>query len=255
MAITVSGVCSIRAGGPNAATILMTSGTGTCTVHYNQAGDANYDAAPEVTEEVTAQKANQTITVTTHAPATATYNTTFNVTATASSGLDVAITVSGVCSILSGGPNAATILMTSGTGTCTVHYNQAGDANYNAALEVTEEVTAQKANQTITVTIHAPANATYNTTFNVTATSSSGLDVAITVSGVCSIQSGGPNAATILMTSGTGTCTVHYNQAGDANYNAAPEVTEGVTAQKGEPDDHGDAQWRRPTRPTTRRST
>ena len=32
-----------------------------------------------------------------------------------------------------GGTNAATILMTSGTGTCTVHYNQAGDANYNAA--------------------------------------------------------------------------------------------------------------------------
>ena len=39
----------------------MTSGTGTCTVHYNQAGDANYDAATEVAEEVTAQKASQTI--------------------------------------------------------------------------------------------------------------------------------------------------------------------------------------------------
>ena len=39
------------------------------------------------------------------------------------------------------------------------------------------------------------------------------------------------------MTSGTGTCTVKYDQAGDANYNAAPQVTETVNAQKAEPDD------------------
>ena len=48
----------------------MTSGTGTAPVKYDQAGSANYNAAPEVTESVTAQKAGQTITVTTHAPAT-----------------------------------------------------------------------------------------------------------------------------------------------------------------------------------------
>ena len=49
----------------------MTSGTGTCTVKYDQAGNTNYNAAPQVTETVNAQKANQTITVTTHAPASA----------------------------------------------------------------------------------------------------------------------------------------------------------------------------------------
>ena len=57
------------------ATFTMTSGTGTCTVKYDQAGDANYNAAPQVTETVTAQKADQTITVTTHAPASAVFNT------------------------------------------------------------------------------------------------------------------------------------------------------------------------------------
>ena len=40
------------------------------------------------------------------------------------------------------------------------------------------------------------------------------------------------------MTSGTGTCSVKYDQAGDANYNAAPQVTESVTVGKAEPDDH-----------------
>ena len=34
------------------------------------------------------------------------------------------------------------------------------------------------------------------------------------------------------MTSGTGTCTVKYDQAGDANYNAAPQVTETVTVRR-----------------------
>ena len=46
----------------------MTSGTTACQVKYDQAGDANYNAAPTVTESVTAQKAAQAITVTTHAP-------------------------------------------------------------------------------------------------------------------------------------------------------------------------------------------
>ena len=42
------------------------------------------------------------------------------------------------------------------------------------------------------------------------------------------------------MTSGTGTCSVRYDQAGNANYNAAPQVTETVNAQKAGPDDHRD---------------
>ena len=44
--------------------------------------------------------------------------------------------------------------------------------------------------------------------------------------GACSI------GATFTMTSGTGTCTVNYNQAGNANYNAAPQVTESTSAGK-----------------------
>ena len=39
----------------------MTSGTGTCTVHDNQAGNDNYNAAPR-DADVTAEKADQTIT-------------------------------------------------------------------------------------------------------------------------------------------------------------------------------------------------
>jgi parallel beta-helix repeat protein len=200
----------------------MTSGTGTCTVHYNQAGDSNYNAAPEITAVVTATKIAQTISVGTHAPASAGYTSSFTVAATSSSTLAVTYSATGVCTNVLG-----VFTMTSNTGTCTVHYNQAGDANHNAALEVTEPVTATTGTQIITVTTAAPASAIYRTSFTVAATASSGLPVAYSATGACTNLQG-----VFTMTSGTGTCTVHYNQAGDANYAAAPEVTGAVTAAK-----------------------
>src|SRR5207245_3261260 len=138
-----------------------------------------YNAATQVTESVTAQKANQTITVNTHAPASATYNTNFTVAATANSSLAVSYSSAGVCT------NAgATFTMNGGTGTCTVKYDQAGDSNYNAATQVTESVTAQKANQT--VTFGALANKTFgDPDFTVSATASSSLTVSFTASGRC----------------------------------------------------------------------
>ena len=132
--ITTSGVCT-GTGSNGSATITMTSGTGDCTVHYNQAGNGSYNPAPEMTNATAAAKATQTISVTTEAPTTAVYDTTFPVAATADSGLLVAITTTQVCS--GTGSGSATITMTSGTGSCVVHYNQTGDTNYEAAPEVT----------------------------------------------------------------------------------------------------------------------
>jgi hypothetical protein len=204
------------------ATFTMTSGTTTCQVKYDQAGNTNYNAAPEVTESVSAQKASQAITVTTHAPASGVFNSQFTVAANAPGGA-VAYSSGGSCS-----NSGATFTVTSGTGTCTVMYDQAGSANYNAAPEVTESVTATKAAQAITVTTHAPAAAVFNTQFTVAATGGgSGNPITFSSGGGCS-----SSGATFTMTSGTTACQVKYDQAGSANYNAAPEVTETVTAQK-----------------------
>src|SRR5207302_3924756 len=116
-------------------------------VGANFAGDASYTAS-NGTNSLTVDPANQTISVGTHAPASAAYNTQFTVAATASSGLAVSYSSSGVCT-----NNGATFTMTSGTGTCTVKYDQSGNGNYNAASQVTESVTASKATQTITFTL------------------------------------------------------------------------------------------------------
>jgi hypothetical protein len=88
-------------------------------------------------------------------------------------------------------------------------------------------VTIPLLSQTITVNTNAPVSATYRSTFPVAATSDSGLAVAITTTGGCSIA-----GANVTMTSGTTGCVVHYNQAGNASYNAAPEVTETTLAVK-----------------------
>ena len=86
--------------------------------------------------------------------------------------------------------------------------------------------TVNQASQTITFTTNAPASATYGTQFTVAATGgASGNPVTFTSSGACT-----NSGATYTMTSGTGSCSVIANQAGNTNYSAAPTVTEFATA-------------------------
>jgi hypothetical protein len=151
--------------------------------------------------------------VTLHAPSTRVYGDHFSVAATGGdSGNAVTFSSSGACS-----NTGANFTMTSGTGTCSAKFDQAGDANYNAAPQVTESVTAQKANQTITF---APlADKAYgDPDFTVSASSDSGLTVGFGASGNCTVT-----GATVHLT-GPGSCTITASQAGDGNYNAAADV-------------------------------
>ena len=109
--------------------------------------------------------------------------------------------------------------------------NTCNFAMANGAQSVTATFNATVQNQTITVTTPAPGSATYGSSFSVAAHASSGLPVAVTTSGSCT-NSGND----VTMTSGTGTCTMHYNQAGNGSYNPAPEVTSNTTANKASPD-------------------
>jgi hypothetical protein len=177
-------------------------------------------AASSDSEPLTVSKADQAISVTTHAPATASFGSGFSVAATAPGGA-VSFSSAGSCS-----NSGATFTMTSGSGTCSVKYDQSGSANYNAATEVVESVTAQKASQTISVTTHAPGSAAFGASFGVAATAPGG-PVSFSSGGSCS-----NSGATFTMTSGNGTCSVMYDQAGNANYNAATQIVESATAQK-----------------------
>jgi alpha-tubulin suppressor-like RCC1 family protein/uncharacterized protein YegL len=215
---TTLSVCTISG---STVTILA---TGSCTIAANQAGDVNYNAATQVSQSFTVAKGSQTISFDPLANLTLPAATQFTVSVTASSGLAANLTSTTpiVCTI-SG--NTVTILA---VGTCTIAANQGGDANYNPAPQVTQSFTVSKSSQTIIFA--ALANQILPATpFTVSATASSGLAVNLTGStpSVCTISG---TTVTVLA---LGTCTLAANQAGDANYNAAPQVTQSFTVSKG----------------------
>ncbi|MBL0218681.1 MAG: hypothetical protein IPQ07_32995 [Myxococcales bacterium] len=106
--------------------------------------------------------------------------------------------------------------------------NQAGDANYNAAPQAQQSFAVGKGDQTISFTSTAPApGVAGGPTYTVTATATSGLTVTFSIdpssAAVCSIASSTVTFLTI------GTCTINANQAGNTNFNAAPQVQQMVT--------------------------
>ncbi len=158
----------------------------------------------------------QTITFNTSAPASAVYGSQFTVAATASSGSAVTFTSAGACSNL-----GATYTMTSGTGSCSVIANQAGNTEYSAAPPVTQTTNATLASQVIT--FPALSSQPYGTApFPVSATASSGLTVKFysLTPHVCTVS----GASVTLLAAGT--CTIEAKQAGNADYSAATPVSQ-----------------------------
>ena len=92
---------------------------------------------------------------------------TYTPTATASSGLTVAITIdsssSSVCSI-SGG-----LVTFDAAGSCVIDFNQAGNSNYDAATQVQQTVGVGLDSQTITITSTAPTSPAVGDTYTPTA--------------------------------------------------------------------------------------
>jgi CSLREA domain-containing protein len=217
--ITITTTATSNASGVATASTFTANGT---AGSYNVTASIN-GGSPSTTFSLTNNTANQTINVTTHAPASVAYNSQFTVAATSTSGLPVTYSSSGSCT-----NTGATFTMTNGTGTCTVKYDQAGNANYNSATQITESVTAQKV--TPTITFGALTGKTYgDAPFTISATGGASGNPIIFGSRtptVCSVSS---NTVSILS---AGTCTIRASQAGNDNYNAASDVDQSFTVVK-----------------------
>jgi sugar lactone lactonase YvrE len=137
---------------------------------------------------------------------------------TSSSGLPVTLIVkSGPATI-----SANNTVTLTGVGAVVLAANQAGNENYSAASEVTTSFTVAKASQTIAA-FGAISDKVFGAEpFAITApASSSSLPVTLSVkSGPATISSNN----TLTLT-GNGTVLLAANQAGNENYNPAPEVT------------------------------
>lgn len=216
-ASTTPGVCTVAG-----STVTMVS-AGACGLTADQAGNASYGTAPQATLNVSIGAANQAISNFTANPAAPVFapNGTFSVSATggaSTSPVVFASTTPGVCTV-SGG----TVTMVSG-GTCGLTADQAGDTNYNAAPQATLNVTIGLANQAITGFAANPSAPVYapNGTFAVSATggaSTNPVVFASTTPAVCTVSGG------TVTTVAAGNCALTANQAGNASYSAAPQVT------------------------------
>ena len=223
-ASTTPAICSVSGN------IAAIQSAGTCTLTADQAGNTNYNAAPQVMANVVVNKAGQTIsgfnpaTPVTYATAP---NNTFTLSATGGASGNAVVfasTTPGICTVTS------TTITLQSAGVCIVTANQAGSGNYTAALQVTASVTINKADQVITGFNPAtPITYISGGTFALTATagaSGSSLVFASATPATCVVS------GNVVSMVGAGTCTLTADQAGNSNYNAAPQVTASVTINK-----------------------
>ena len=192
-------------------------GVGTTTITAMQPGNTNYSAAEPVEQELTVGEKSQTITF--EALAEKTYgDADFNLTATASSGLAV-IYASSNEAVATVSGSTVTIV---GAGTATITASQAGNDNYQAATDVLQTLTVNKADQVLTLApLPIGSLALKDITFpiQVSASSSSGLQVTISLGAGSAATLNGSNQLENIQQSGT--ITIQLNQAGNGNYNAA----------------------------------
>ena len=214
----VSGPATIRA------TSVTLTGAGTVVLAANQVGNVDVTAAPQVTTSFTVNPDTQTIAAFKTIPAQVFGVVPFAVAApVASSKLAVTLSVlSGPASL------TGTKLTLTGVGTVVLAADQAGNANFEPAAEVTTSFVVAKEAQTIKAFAVIAAKTTASAPFTITPPlASSGLPVTVTVvSGPATIS-----GDTVTLTGTTGTVVLGANQSGDTNFNAAKQVTTSIAVK------------------------
>ena len=152
-------------------------------------------------------------------------NAPFIVNASASSGLAITFSASGVCSVATLNNTQATVTLSGITGTCTITASQPGNGSYSAATPVVRPFQVLAVAQTIT--FGAISDKLAGNTFGLAPTASSGLSVALAASGACSLNGTQVTAANLA-----GSCTITATQSGNATYAAAPPVARTFTVRQ-----------------------
>lgn len=208
-------------------TLAWTPGSGcTLTVATPQAGGTGTQYAFSNWEDETTSTSHIVTAPATTATYTATYNTQYQLTTAAGTGGSVSaggFFTAGTDAIITATPSTG-YYFNNFTGTSTSSNNP-----FSLLMDSPQSITANflpQGSQTITFTTNAPASAAYGSQFTVAATGGpSGNPVVFTSSGACT-----NSGAIYTMTSATGSCSVIANQAGNADYLAAPTVTQTTNA-------------------------
>jgi len=189
-------------------------GVGSTIITASQAGNFDYYPATSVTQTLTVNKANQTITFP-PLPTKTFGDATFSLTATSNSGLPVSYLSSNL-SVATISGSTVTIV---GAGSTIITASQIGNTNYNPATHVNQTQIVNKANQLITFNV-IPSLCPQETTL-LTATSNY-PSMPITFSS--SNSAIGAISSNTLLGVSEGTIMITAFQAGDNNHNPASSI-------------------------------
>jgi sugar lactone lactonase YvrE len=203
---------------------LTVTTAGSFVIDANQAGNANYTAAPQVQQTAVVNQASQAINFT--QPTTPiTYAPSLTVTLVATggaSGNPVVFTIDGT-STGTGSISGSTLSITT-PGTFVIDANQAGNANYSAAPQVQRSLVVNKAPQAINFTQPTtPVTYTPGLTIALTATGGASGNAVIFTIDSTSTASATVSGSTVTIT-GAGNLVIDANQAGNTDYSVAPQV-------------------------------
>ena len=241
---SASGSCN-----PSSGTVLA-PGTYTFRATFNSTGaDPNFVTTATKTVNATISPDSATVSTFTVTGSPANYGaeTGLVFAASVTAGNGVAIPDGDTVTVTQGATTICTMTLTSASGSCspssgtvlpagtytntiTATFNSTGaDPNFVTTATKSASATVNSIGQTITLTSTAPSNAAVNGTYTPTATATSGLAVTFTSATPtqCSVTAG---AVKFLL---AGTCTINADQAGNANFSAAPQVPQSVTVFTG----------------------
>lgn len=223
-----SSICTISG------TVVTAVTSGTCTINANQAGNGTWNAATQVQSSISISKRDQILsdafsptTVIIGGTTTLTV-TSLNAVTLANTGLTVTLTnqTTSVCSMSTG--NSPKVITGTIAGTCIIRATQAGNTAYNAATATDFSIIVAKKPQTISA-ITFPSSLYITASGTISATATSGLQVTFSslTPSVCSVGTSSGTAPTTAVITGLagGTCTIAANQAGNATWAAAPQIT------------------------------
>ena len=227
-----AGACSLD---PSSGVVSFT-GTGTCTVDANQAGNSTYAAAPQVQQSFTIGAASPQVMLSVTPSSGATVASDVQLSATVLGLAGDATPTGSLTFTVDGSPascgSAGAVALTNGQASCDLGMlpvgshdfaaSYSGDSNYGTAADAVTGYQVQLLSQTVTFTTSAPSPADFGGSYTPTVTASSGLAVTLNIDsssspGACTVSADG---STVEFT-GTGTCVVDASQAGNSQYMAA----------------------------------
>ena len=231
-ASSTAGACSLDS--PTG--VVSFTGTGTCTVDANQAGNPTYAAAPQLQQSFTIGTASPQVFLSVTPPSGATVASDVQLSVTVVGVAGGATPTGSVTFSVDGSPascgSAGTVTVTSGQASCDIGMLAAGSHNFTASYSGDTDYgpatgglflyPVQLLSQTVTFTTSAPSPADFGGSYTPAATASSGLAVTLSIDassapGACMLSADG---STVEFT-GLGMCIVDASQAGSSQYASA----------------------------------